>query len=238
MNHSSQKRKLLQTLAGVGAVVAAASAGAGGNKQLSQPRNELDAQSEIGALLVRWGYARDSDDWKTLSECFHDDASIHISWISASAREFVEKSKAMAAARKPGAHLKHIISPPWIVVQGNKAFTRTHATLFIREEVEGVGLDITSWIRFFDLMERRSNGWRIVKRYAVYEKDRLDPVDPRGFPPGFFDGMDLSKYPRAAKFLCYWLERIGRPSSSKNIIQVNTDEERALLADGLKWLAT
>ena len=240
MDRQDQKRSFLRKLGTMGAVATLGLAGGAAGKQTKTvlPSNRSEDEAQVAALLVRWGYARDSDDWETLSRCFHEGATIKISWISAAATDFVERSKAMAAARKPGSHLKHIISPPWIRINNNKAFTRTHATLYIRENVEGHEVDITSWIRFFDFMERRENGWGIVKRMGVYEKDRMDPVDPRGFPPGFFDGMDLSRFPASAKFLCYWLQRIGRPSSAENIVSVHSDGERALLRQGEDWLAS
>ena len=58
------------------------------NPQFGYIRDEHD----IAALLFRWGHARDCDDWETLAACFHDDATIHISWISA---------PALPASRKP-----------------------------------------------------------------------------------------------------------------------------------------
>jgi hypothetical protein len=59
----------------------------------------MEDEHKIASLLIRWGHARDSGDWETLADCFHDDATIHISWISASAREFVERSRIMIEAR-------------------------------------------------------------------------------------------------------------------------------------------
>ena len=49
----------------------------------------IEDDHQIASLLIRWGYARDSDDWETLAGCFHDDATIHISWISGLAKDFV-----------------------------------------------------------------------------------------------------------------------------------------------------
>ena len=201
-------------------------------------KDSTQDKSEIADLLIRWGYARDCADWETLRQCFHDDATIHISWISGPATTFVERSIAMTAARKPGAHNKHIIESPWVLIDGDRAFARTHATLYIRGDMEGQAVDVTSWLRFFDLLECRDNVWRLVKRSGVYEKDRLDPVDPRGFPDGFFDGMDLSRYPESAKFLCYMLQRAGFPPSSENIVSVFSEGEQKLLNEGQAWLSS
>jgi hypothetical protein len=195
----------------------------------------VEDEHQIASLLIRWGHARDSDDWETLAGCFHDDGTIRISWISGPAKDYIARSRAMAAARKPGEHSKHLISGPWIRVNRDRAFSRCHANLYIRTTIDGHEFDLQSWFRFFDLLERRDNVWRIVKRTAVYEKDRMEPVDPRGVSKDFLNDMDLSAFPASAKFLSYWQLRSGR-SPSTNIISVYSDEERALREEGETWL--
>ena len=195
----------------------------------------FQSEHEIASLLTRWGYARDSDDWSTLGDCFHDNATIHISWISGSAKEFVARSRAMAEGRKPGTHMKHVISEPWIKIIGNHAFSRCHADLYIRTILEGHEIDLQVWIRFFDLLERRDGAWKILKRTGVYDKDRLDPVDPRGLPADFFSSMDLSTFPASAKFFCYWAKRTGLPPLT-GITSVYSDAEQALKNEGEAWL--
>jgi hypothetical protein len=196
----------------------------------------IEDEQQIESLLFRWGHARDSDDWGALAGCFHDDATIHISWISGPAKEFVARSRAMAEARKPGHHIKHLIAGPWIRINGNRAFSRCHVNLYIRAIFDGHEFDLRSWSRFIDLLEKRDGVWRIAKRTAVYEKDRMDAVDPRGVPKEFFAGMDLSPYPKATKFLCYSIARSGRTPST-DIISVFSKEEQALKDEGERWLA-
>ena len=195
----------------------------------------MEDEHQIASLLIRWGHARDSDDWETLADCFHDDATIHISWISGPAKEFVARSRAMALEREPGIHIKHLISGPWIRVNRNRAFSRCQANLYVRVKLDGHECDLQSWIRFFDLLEKREGTWRIVKRTGVYEKDRIESVDPRGFPEDFFAAMDLSAYPASARFLCYRIKRSGRTPMT-DIISVYSDGERALKEEGEAWL--
>ena len=203
----------------------------------SSQSTRMEDEHRISNLLVRWGHARDSDDWDTLAECFHDDATIHVSWMSGTAKDFVARSRAMAAKRRPGDHMKHVISGPWIRINQNRAFTRCHANLYVRITMDGHQFDLQSWIRFFDLVERRNDAWRIVKRTGIYEKDRLEPVDPRGVPKDFFSDMDLSLFPQSAKFLCYWAKRVGLTSST-SVISVYSNEERALREESEVWLVT
>ena len=193
-------------------------------------------EHDIAALLVRWGHARDSDDWDTLAGCFHDDATIHISWISAPASEFVARSRALAEGRRPGYHTKHLITGPWIRVNGGRAFSRCHVNLYIRAEIGGHEFDVEAWFRFFDLLEKRGGVWRITTRTAVYEKDRMDPVAPHAVPDQLLADMDFSPFPPAAKHLCYLQHATGRPPPA-GIVSVYSDEEAALKESAATWLA-
>ena len=49
-------------------------------------------QSDIVEVLKTWAYARDRGDWNALANCFHPEATIHISWISDTASAFVAGS--------------------------------------------------------------------------------------------------------------------------------------------------
>jgi hypothetical protein len=64
----------------------------------------------------------------------------------------------------------------------------------------------------------------------------MRPVDPRGIPGDFFATMDLSAFPASAKFVCYWLQRIGFPASA-GIVSVYSTEERDLREASEAWLA-
>ena len=84
---------------------------AGGNLSV------LENEHQIASLLIRSGHTRDSDDWDMLAECFHDDATIHVLWMSGPVRDFIARSRSMAAARKPGIHIKHLLAAPWIRIE-------------------------------------------------------------------------------------------------------------------------
>jgi 3-phenylpropionate/cinnamic acid dioxygenase small subunit len=192
-------------------------------------------EHQIRNLLIRWGHARDSEDWSTLAECFHDDATIHLSWISGSANDFIAASKTMSINRKPGTHMKHVISGPWIRVHKNRAFSRCHSHILIRINLDGYEFDLQSWLQFYDLLEFKNESWRIVKRTAVYEKDRLDLVNPMGNSKDLSADMDLSAFPESAKFLCYMIQKSGG-APSDNIITVYSKEEQLLKEESEKWL--
>ena len=51
-------------------------------------------------------------------------------------------------------------------------------TISQRAPVDGVICDVVCTGRFYDFFEKRDGRWGFVLRRLVYEKDRLDPVDP------------------------------------------------------------
>ncbi len=193
-------------------------------------------EMEIANLLVRWGHARDGDHWDILADCFHDEATIHISWISSNAKEFVARSADKVPDRAPGEHTKHAIGGPWIQVAGDRAFSRCHVSLSIRNFLDGYEFDMEVWFRFLDLLEKRDGVWRILKRTAVYEKDRMDAVEPHKVPDSYYEGINLDDYPAACKMLCFRLHKRLRPPVS-DIVSVYSDEEKALLAEGAAWIS-
>ena len=192
-------------------------------------------EHQIQNLLIRWGHTRDNEDWRALAECFHNDATIHLSWISGTANDFIAASQAITKNRRPGTHMKHVISGPWIRINKSRAFSRCHSHILIRLELDGYELDIQSWLQFYDLLECRNESWRIVKRTAVYEKDRMDFVNPMENSEDLFNDMDLSAYPDSVKFLCYMIQKSGGTPST-DIITVYSEEEQLLKEESEKWL--
>jgi hypothetical protein len=86
--------------------------------------------------------------------------------MSGLAKDFVARSRLMAAARKPGEHIKHVISGSWIRVNRDHAFSRCHANRYIRTTIDGYEFDLQAWARFFDLLERKRNGMANRQAYG------------------------------------------------------------------------
>ena len=51
-------------------------------------------------------------------------------------------------------------------------------TISQRGDVHGVRCDVVCTGRFYDFFEHRAGRWGVVLRQPIYEKDRLDPIDP------------------------------------------------------------
>src|SRR5262249_22497370 len=71
--------------------------------------------------------------------------------------------------------------------------------------------DMTSYARFLDRLERRGGRWAIVERAAIYERDRLDPVEPSEAFDKLFAASGLSRYPGAYRYMAAPLNAPRRP---------------------------
>lgn len=202
--------------------------------------NEPDIQSilderEIARVVNEWGYLRDAEEWERLGACFHPDAEMHISWTTGSARSFIESLK-RRPPRQPGEHTKHFLGMPRIQQRGSRAVSECHATVLSRVIIDGFEFDFEAWLRFLDLFENRVGAWRIFKRTAIYEKDRMEPVVPGEVPESFFSSVDMKGYPTECRFMCLRHTKQGRPFA-RNIVGVYSEAERALRAASRDWLA-
>ena len=76
-----------------------------------------------------------------------------------------------------------------------------------RAEVHGVTADVTCTGRFYDFLAKRDGRWGIVRRQPIYEKDRLDPVDPAAQLS--LDPKLLGSFPVGYRHLAYLQYQLG-----------------------------
>jgi hypothetical protein len=107
-------------------------------------------------------------------------------------------------------------------------------TISQRAEVEGVVCDVVCTGRFYDFFERRGGRWGLVLRQPIYERDRLDPVDPTEAPD--LDPKVLSGYPEGYRHLAYLQQGIGY-DVKRDMPGLTGPEVDALYARGAAWLA-
>lgn len=168
-------------------------------------------RNEIENVIARSIIARDSGRWEDLADCYHPDARLTSSWFSGTPADFVEQASEHEVVGAEGETLKHMAGNHWIRVNGNRALAECDLILFQRRLVDGVELDFTTWSRRVHLMEKREGDWRIWRRRNIYEKDRMDPVNPDDLPAGFYASMDLSRYPGRIRHHCWRNDRAGLP---------------------------
>ena len=107
-------------------------------------------------------------------------------------------------------------------------------TISQRADVDGVACDVVCTGRFYDFFERRSGRWGLVLRQPIYEKDRLDPIDPAA--KLVLDPELLGRFPDGYRHLAYLQTRIGY-DVKRDMPGLTGPEVEALYAQGQRWLA-
>ena len=191
---------------------------------------DLLDRAAITQVVQDWSLARDTGRWDELRSFYTPDATMHTTSFVGSAAEFVERS--MAAARN-GARAQHFIGAASITLRGEKAIAETRMVLLVRGMLDGVEVDATCYGRFHDRFDKAEGQWRIQQRVPVYEKDRLDPVDPAAtvtLKPEL-----LARHPDGYRYLAY-LQAHGGAAITPDFPVPNSDSLARLYAEGAAWL--
>lgn len=182
-------------------------------------------------LVEDWAVYRDACLWGEFRKVWHDDGVMMATWFQGTADEFIAVSK---SGFEKGVRILHFLGGCSVKVAGDRAVTQTKMTINQRAEVEGVLCDVVCTGRFYDFWERRSQRWGLVLRQPIYEKDRLDPVDPAARLT--LDRELLERFPVGYRHLAYLQTRIGYKVKPDMPGLVGPEVE-ALYARGAAWLA-
>src|SRR5207253_7746118 len=133
-----------------------------------------------------------------------------------------------------GVRILHFLGGISIDIAGSRAIGQTKMTISQRAAVEGVECDVVCTGRFYDFLEKRGDRWGVVLRQPIYEKDRIDPVDPSAslvLDPGL-----LARFPEGYRHLAYLQVRVGYPVKP-DMPGVRGPEVERLYERGAAWLA-
>jgi hypothetical protein len=193
-------------------------------------------RSEISNLVAKSIITRDSGMWKELMGCYHSDAEFTSSWWEGKASDFVKvASDKLNSARAEGGEQKHVSSNHWIEINGEHATEECDLILFMRCPVNGVLLDFATWSRRIHLLAKENGAWKIWKWFAIYEKDRMEPVDPTVDAGKYFDAPALSKYPKQIRHHL-WRNEIKGSAPAKELCIRGTEQENIVRAEARRWL--
>ena len=184
----------------------------------------------IRDVVENWALWRDAGDWERFRTVWHDDGRMMATWFQGTAEEFIEASR---AGWDRGVQILHFLGGTSIDVAGDRAIAQTKMTISQRAEVEGVLCDVVCTGRFYDFLERRGTRWGIVLRQPIYEKDRLDPVDPAASL--VLDAALLERYPPGYRHLAYLQTQLGF-TVKPDLPGVTGPLVEALYARGDAWL--
>jgi hypothetical protein len=111
-------------------------------------------------------------------------------------------------------------------------------TISQRGMVEGVDgpvlCDVVCTGRFYDFFTYRGDRWGIVRRQPIYERDRLETLEPGATV--VLDRGVLDRFPSGYRHLAYLQTRLGMTVKA-NMPGLRGAEVDALYGEGRAWLA-
>jgi SnoaL-like domain len=195
----------------------------------------------IAELINAWGLYRDQGKWKELRGTFTHDGHISVSWFRGPFDQFVERCRASHGAGHTWS--RHYLSAPVIKVDKNRAVAETSVIIRVRQKFGGVEVDLTSCSRFLDRVERHDGAggsggtWLIAERAAIYERDRLDPVEPSPEFDALFKAAETSHYPEQYRYMAFRIAHAEGRALASVVYRDGGAETADLYARFSAWLA-
>jgi hypothetical protein len=185
----------------------------------------------IRELIENWVIWRDAGDWDRFRTVWHEDGRMMATWFQGPAAEFIKVSQEGFAR---GVQIVHFLAGTSVDLAGNRAIAQTRMTISQRAAVHDVLCDVNCTGRFYDFLERRAGRWGLVLRQPIYEKDRMDPVDPGARLD--LDPAELQRFPAGYRHLAYLQAGIGY-QVKPDMPGTSGPEVEALYRRGADWLA-
>lgn len=190
-----------------------------------------DDREQIRRLIEDWVIWRDTGDWDRFLDLWHPEGRMMATWFQGTAAEFADISR---SGFERGVRILHVLGGTSVDVDGDRAIAQTRMAIHQRADVDGVLCDVVCTGRFYDFLERRDSRWGLVLRQPIYEKDRLDPIDPAAHLE--LDRELLERFPEGYRHLAYLQTRIGY-EVKPDMPGITGPELDALHRRGARWLA-
>jgi hypothetical protein len=185
----------------------------------------------IRDTVENWVMWRDAGDWDRFATVWHDDGWMTATWFQGPARRFIEVSR---EGFNRGVNILHFLGGFTCEIAGARATSQVKMTINQRAVVDGVLADVVCTGRFFDFFEKRNGRWGIVRRQPIYEKDRLDLVDPGAVLT--LDPEALARFPEGYRHLGYLQSRNGF-TVKDGLPGLRGPAVEKVYAEGRAWLA-
>jgi hypothetical protein len=202
-------------------------------------RNDTETQMDdsfldelkIRQLVERWAVWRDAGDWERFATVWHPDGVMMATWFQGPFGEFIRVTQEGWAK---GVSILHFLGGSAIEVAGDRAIAQTKMTISQRGPVEGVLCDVLCTGRFYDFLVKVDGEWKLLHRQPIYEKDRIDPVDPAARLE--LDPARLAQMPEGYRHLAYIQTGIGY-KVKMDMPMLKGREVEELYKRGARWLA-
>jgi hypothetical protein len=152
-------------------------------------------------------------------------------WFQGPADQFIEASRRGFEA---GVSILHFLGGHTADVVEDRAIAQTKMTINQRAQVNGVEVDVVCTGRFYDFLATHEGAWTIVRRQPIYEKDRLDPLDPAATLR--LDPELLDSFPTGYRHLAYLQTEAGF-TVKPGLPGLTGPAVEQLYTEGAAWLA-
>ena len=184
----------------------------------------------IREMVENWVLWRDAGDWEQFATVWHDDGWMTATWFQGPASQFIEASR---EGFNRGVNILHTLGGWTCQIAGLRAISQVKMTIHQRAALDGVLVDVACQGRFYDFCAKREGRWAIVRRQPIYEKDRLDPVDPAAVLR--LDAELMAQYPEGYRHLAYLQFKNGF-SVKPGLPGLRGPEVEKVYAEGQAWL--
>jgi len=195
---------------------------------------ERDDQA-IRQLVQNWAVWRDAGDWERFATCWHPDGVMMATWFQGPFAEFIRVTR---EGWDKGVSILHFLGGCSVDLAADRAIAQTKMTISQRGMVEGpdgpVLCDVVCTGRFYDFIVRHEGAWKLLHRQPIYEKDRIDPVDPSDRLT--LDKSLLASFPEGYRHLAYIQTRIGY-RVKMDMPMLKGPQVQDLYRRGQAWLA-
>lgn len=191
----------------------------------------LSDKLEIREVIENWALWRDAGDWERFATVWHEDGWMTATWFQGPASDFIAVSR---EGFEKGVSILHFLGGFTCEIGGQRAIAQTKMTINQRAPVDGVLVDVVCTGRFYDFLDKRRGRWGIVRRQPIYEKDRLDPVDPAASVT--LDPERLARFPEGYRHLAYLQSKVGFTVKG-NLPGLKGEAVQTLYREGAAWLA-
>ena len=195
--------------------------------------NDLEILLEkkrIREVVENWVVWRDSGQWEKFKTVWHSDGVMMATWFQGHFEEFIKVS---IEGWNKGVSILHFLGGCSVEVKDDRAIAQTKMTITQRGPVDGVICDVVCTGRFYDFMEKREGRWGVVLRQPIYEKDRLNPLDPAAKLE--LDQNLLNQFPEGYRHLAYIQTKLGF-TVKPDMPQLKGPAVEALYQRGQDWL--
>ena len=187
-------------------------------------------KQRIREVVENWVVWRDSGQWEKFKTVWHSDGVMMATWFQGHFEEFIKVS---IEGWNKGVSILHFLGGCSVELNGDRAIAQTKMTITQRGPVDGVICDVVCTGRFYDFMEKREGRWGVVLRQPIYEKDRLNPLDPAAHLQ--LDQELLNRFPEGYRHLAYIQTKLGF-TVKPDMPQLKGPAVEALYQRGQDWL--